>query len=117
MFPPPYNISSNIEDLKVRLQKIKDREKKIKEDTIKQLNQSQFASILSSPTTYTTGPFVIGELLSPFMSQVMFGVKRTHTGKYRFKGKTYKTKNLAIKARNKKQKFGFDIWSLFPSDT
>jgi hypothetical protein len=47
----------------------------------------------------------------------MFGIKRTHTGKYRFKGKTYKTKNLAIKARNKKQKFGFDIWSLFPSDT
>jgi hypothetical protein len=32
MFPPPYNISSNIEDLKVRLQKIKDREKKIKEE-------------------------------------------------------------------------------------
>lgn len=103
------NISSSIEDLKEQFQKIKNREKKIKEDTIKQLNQSEFASILSSPTTYTTGLFVIGELLSPF------GIKRTRAGKYRFKGKTYRTKNLAIKARNKKQKFGFDIWSLFPS--
>lgn len=79
------------EALKAELERLKDREAKLRLQNLK-----------SKPFTWSTDLTysIIGQALAPQIHKVAqdYAIRRTHTGKFKVHGRTYRTKKLAEKA-------------------